>query len=129
MNKSRVENFIPIALQIIKNEGIANENNEVPDVYNGYISSFGASIIQSGLLTTVTFFDRENNNTKEDRRKIVNVIFSIIKTEEKYKSEKETSLLKYLIEHKAHFDDIEDDIICAAIATKLALRTFKFIEK
>ncbi|KAE9633436.1 MULTISPECIES: type III-B CRISPR module-associated protein Cmr5 [Defluviitalea] len=128
MNKNKVEKFIPIALDIIQEVEIANEKNEVPDVYNGYIASFGASIVQSGLLTTVAFFERDNNNTKQDRRKIVNAIFSIIKKVDK-KYENEDSLLRCLIKYKSSIDDIEDDIICAAIALKLALRTFEFIEE
>ena len=44
MSRRNIEKYIPEAIKVL-NENF--ENGIIPSSYNGYISSFGASIIQS----------------------------------------------------------------------------------
>lgn len=139
MDKRRVEELTPKAIELIKDPTInllkkdKNENEyKIAKECKGYISSFGASIIQSGMIPTIAFFENEEGQAKSERKELMKVILYMI--EENYKIEekkKETTLLDYILEKKKNDEDlieIEEEIINAAIALKLALRTFKFSE-
>lgn len=55
----------------IANARIALERSEIirngqyESVFSGYISSFGASLVQAGLLPTIIFFEKEDSEAKE----------------------------------------------------------------
>ncbi|KGM98506.1 type III-B CRISPR module-associated protein Cmr5 [Clostridium botulinum] len=130
MNKKEVEKYIPLAIISIKEvmsntTNTAEESLELPKEFKGYISSFGAGIIQSGLLPTVAFFEKEDSNFKSYRFKITEMIFKML-AKEKYC--KDNKLLNYLLD-KEDIEEVKEDIINIAIALKLAMRTFKFSEK
>ncbi|MCD3350624.1 type III-B CRISPR module-associated protein Cmr5 [Clostridium botulinum D/C] len=130
MNKKEVEKYIPLAIISIKEvmsntTNTAEESLELPKEFKGYISSFGAGIIQSGLLPTVAFFEKEDSNSKSYRFKITEMIFKML-AKEKYC--KDNKLLNYLLD-KEDIEEVKEDIINIAIALKLAMRTFKFSEK
>lgn len=108
MNK--IEKYIPKAIEAVK-KNIALENGEVPKEFNGYISSFGASIRQAGILPTVLFFENKNASSQEDRSKILRAIEYILGI-------KESQIDDVALERKK-------DIETAAVALKLAIRTFK----
>lgn len=108
MNK--VEEYIPKALEAVK-EKIASKDGKVAKEYNGYISSFGASIRQAGILPTVLFFENRNAGSQEDRSKVLRAIEYILGIGEG--QIRDVALKK------------KKDIEAAAVALKLALRTFK----
>lgn len=113
MNK-RIESFIPKALEAVESLGIS-KNGRVPKEYNGYIASFGASVRQAGLLATILFYDNANSNAQEDRTKVIRALESI--TGDKLdKNTKNTPALRAKVED-------------AAIALKLALRTYKLVKE
>jgi len=104
------EKYIKRALEAVRAAGLYNENkNCVPKEYNGYISSFGASIRQAGLLPTILFFENTEASSAQDRSKILRAIEYILELNP-------NSLKDYLDKAK-----IEE----AAVALKLALRTYK----
>ncbi len=108
MNK--VEKYIPRALEAVK-EKIASKDGKVAKEYNGYISSFGASIRQAGILPTVLFFENRNASSQQDRSKVLRAIEYILSVEEG--RIKDVALAR------------KKDIETAAVALKLAIRTFK----
>jgi len=110
--KKRIEEYIPRALEAIEKYEIS-KNGEVPKQFNGYISSFGASIRSSGLLATTLFYDNEQSKSEEDRKKVIQAIEYIIDDE----IIKNNSVAK---ETKAKVED-------AAVALKLSVRTFKLV--
>ncbi|MBD3793974.1 MAG: hypothetical protein IE889_07440 [Campylobacterales bacterium] len=113
MNK-RIESFIPKALEAIESLGIS-KSGRVPKEYNGYIASFGASVRQAGLLATILFYDNANSNAQEDRTKVIRALEAI--TGDKLdKNTKNTPALRTKVED-------------AAIALKLALRTYKLVKE
>lgn len=112
--KKRIESYIPKALESIKACKIANENGEVPKQFNGYISSFGASIRSAGLLATTLFYTNEQSNSQEDRSKVIKAIEYIIEEE----------IIQDGRVSKAKRAKVED----AAVALKLSVRTFKLIQ-
>lgn len=114
----RVEEFIPKAIKAVDEAKIA-ASGIVSSQYNGYISSFGASIGQTGLLPTVAFFSNEQSSAEKDRKKLLDAINIVLQTGDK---ELMDFLLKDSNYKKSH---IKKDVLDAAVALKLAIRTFK----
>jgi CRISPR-associated protein Cmr5 len=101
--------YLKRALESVKKVKIYNEEkNCVPKEYNGYISSFGASIRQAGLLATVLFFENTSSSAAQDRSKVLRAIEYILELPQ-------NSLKDNLDREK---------IEMAAVALKLAIRTY-----
>jgi len=116
MSKKNIEKHIPKAIEVLE----ANfDNGIIPSSYNGYISSFGASVIQSGLKPTLALFENENANTKEKKQLLPLLILEILDEDTT-----ETSLLRYIL-MKNDESYLKKEIMDIAIAVKLSIRTFK----
>jgi len=119
--KSRIEKFVPLAIEkaeqlIIEKDG----KRYIPKEFKGYISSFGASVIQSGLIPALAFFSNDEG-AKEDRSKILEVIYQILEI-----NSTSGNLLKYAVEeYKGDKELLEEKIMDAATSLKLAIRTYK----
>lgn len=124
MSKKNVEKFIPFALDTVKEEfGNGNDEIIIKNEFNGYISSFGASVVQSGLAPTIAFYTNSNSSANEDRGKIIEAIKKIIKKDNKHKIINDSLLLTAIENDNREFiNDVKD----AAVALKLVIRTFKF---
>ncbi len=109
--RKRIEAYIPKALEAIETLSISNKDGEVAKQFNGYISSFGASIRQAGLLATSLFYG-EKGGAEEERQKVVQAIEEII-----------GKSIQQNIEDKNLKSEVED----AAVALKLAIRTYKLV--
>ena len=110
MGKRRIEAFIPKAMEAIEDHKIAKEST-VPSQFNGYISSFGASVRMAGIVPTVLFF-KNSDNAEEAREKVVEAIETILG---------EPLIVDNRPNPRLTRDAVED----AATALKLAVRTFK----
>ncbi|MBP2173270.1 hypothetical protein [Methanococcus voltae] len=123
MSKKRVESYIPIALNAIKecnkmgDKGLWKNAGEIRKEVNGYLASYGPAIIQSGLIPAVVFYEGK------DEKKIVNDLILKVIGE---KGKDYTRLLEYTCKNEA---EAKENIMDAIIALKLALRTFKIEEK
>lgn len=108
-----------------------------PNEMKGDISSFGASIIQAGLLPSVLFFcegdyteptksDKkdEDKDTKNRRAKLMKVIYDVLETGVAPANSRRP-LLDYVRQNLGSADAL-DRITEAALAVKVALRAFKF---
>lgn len=139
----RVERCFPDILRItgevfkdtIKKDGIPSE-------YKGYISTFGAMVLQNGVLPALAFFEKNDNNANQSREKIADIMkeylvqkdgmFSKYKNE--YKNKKLVELIVAEIKKENEYDReklriIENKLIDISIATKLALRTYLNVSK
>jgi len=121
MSKKEIEKYIPIALQVLQDEF---SSGQIPSTYNGYISSFGASIIQSGLLPTLALFENENASTKENKEHITKLILKVLD-----KTSKQKSLLHYVLEDRINQEYLKEKIVNISVAIKLSLRTFQLQRK
>lgn len=129
--RNRVEEYFPVVLEIVEQEFEQEiKNGGIPNEYKGYISNFGAMIIDSGLLSALAFFGKNDGSEKEDRSKIIKIIKKFLIKENEIDRNKSNSekLVKLIIE-KVKVDNeelrrLENMIIDIAIATKLSLRTF-----
>lgn len=120
MSNKRINKYIPTAIHIIE-EYKKKNNDKIPSEFKGYISSFGASIIQSGVIPTLAFYLDKNNDISK-RSNIVEFIRKIINKEE---GKNVDCLLAYVIENKKEHEYLKNLIKDAAIAVKLAIRVFK----
>ncbi len=106
--RSRIETYIPLALEAVRRVHIADSHGNVPSQFNGYIASFGASVRQAGLVATVLFY-QNSSGSEQDRSKVIRAIEHILGQE--------------IIQNDiavVNRDEVDD----AAVALKLAVRTF-----
>lgn len=121
----RIQKLIPTAIKA--SEELLLENGkkvEIDKEFNGYISSFGASIISAGLLPSVIFYSQKGDSS--DRHKIIGCIEYILQKHNNL----EGSLLVKVKELFSSGNNTEkirrltDNVADAAVALKLAIRTF-----
>jgi len=122
MNK-RIDKYLPVAIEIIRDVEIADENGHVKNEFNGYFSSFGASIIQSGLKPALAFFSNENSETAKQKAKIPKAIYKLV-IDKDIEPEANALLLYIINENKEK--ELLPKILDASIALKLALRTYNW---
>jgi CRISPR-associated protein Cmr5 len=123
-----IEKMIPTAITAVEKEVLVPKEapKEVPKEFNGYISSFGASIIMSGLLPTIVFFSQEGKS-KGDRRSVITALEMIVNKhypELLTKDQKLIPTLKEMVESNKSTQRLQDKLQEAAIALKLAIRIF-----
>jgi len=130
--RDKINELIPKAINTITTTGIADSQGNVKKEFKRYIASIGASIIQAGLLPTLAFYQKKSDK-KEDSYKVLDALLILIKKD----SVVYPRLINYLIakcpsintnnnsKDKDELFLIEEDIMDAIIALKLALRTFK----
>lgn len=122
MSTKHIQKIIPTAIEAAQQHLV--ESGKISSEFNGYISSFGASIISAGLLPSIIFYSQKGDSN--ERQKIIAAIETILKKHD-YPS---INLLKevenlFKAENKqAEINRLTDKISDAAIALKLAIRTF-----
>lgn len=140
MNET-INKLIPKAIQAIKDSKMADSSNVVNKEFKGYISSMGASILQTGLLATIAFYANDDNK-KAKSSFLLKAIFLMIKPNNSNtnnlityvinQSKKDANLPDNVSINNLDFDKLyleEEKITNALIALKLALRTFKLTEQ
>ena len=121
---------IEYAIEALRANNIITNDNQYPKVFKGYISSFGAAVIQSGLIPAIIFFENEDNDANADRHKIIGVLKDIINAMRQQYTVTDATILanysmaQYIIEH-GNTDQLLKEITEAAVAMKLALRMYK----
>ncbi len=115
MSRRSIEKYIPQTMEVLDREF---GDGVIPSAYNGYISSFGASVIQSGLLPTLALFENTNASTKEDKSYLTYIIFQVLTGRDD-----DVSLLHYVLDNNESL--LRQQILDIAIAIKLSIRTFK----
>lgn len=106
------------AQQALKDSGIVNGQGEYKSVFGGYISSFGASLVQAGLLPTVIFYENKDAEAKE-RYKVIEALKKMLNINA-------NQLAVYLLKEKKSDDrKFISDVANGMVALKLALRMYK----
>ncbi|MEZ4773690.1 MAG: hypothetical protein R3D00_10955 [Bacteroidia bacterium] len=134
MRNPRIEQMIPKAIEVLQSE-VANGGTTIPDKFKGYFASFGAAVVQSGLLPAVIFYGQKENqkeggkaNTgpQEARWKVTWCIYRLIFPDKKVETDKHAALKNYLLGKTNQLTEAEEmNILDAALALKMALRTFE----
>jgi CRISPR-associated protein Cmr5 len=130
INQALVEKAINVL-----SEWQGNYKNGFPKEMKGDISSFGASIVQAGLLPSVLFFSEgdltkkaqnADDGTKIRRARVMQMIFE---TMGKTATHEQKRPLFDFVRLNLNKTDVLNDITEAALALKLAFRAFHFDEK
>ena len=129
MNQKRIEQMIPIVMDILPTIGILTPDGKLPSNYSSYIDSFGPTVRQSGLMQAVAF------NEKNEDRKLINVLlFEVLEKAEKEvlqtcgidisNSNSLVELVKSVLNDNLKKKKLESLVSEAVVACKLAMRTF-----
>ena len=111
MNNKNIEKLIPKAINLL-------QNFPKEKVYQGYLASFGPTVITSGILQAVAFYTGDDK-----KKKVINLMFNLIKEDLKTN---QSTLLDTLNENENYKNyAIKNKILEASIACKLAIRTFE----
>ena len=118
MNKKYIDKLIPKA---VKELNTLVKKGKIDKVYQGYLASFGATVIQSGLLQTVLFY-----SAKEDKNKVIKIMYKLIKEDLKAT---QPTMEEFLLTDNNHKNyTVKNKILEANIACKLSIRTFELEE-
>lgn len=128
--KKRIENYIQPALEQIR-QRLSNDSQEVNEKYDGYASSLGPTIINSGLKPALSLYTDIKRNERPKRVEILQIISIMLQSggEPIPAPDEETSLLDYAINPQNAGNEIalRENIMDAIIALKLAFRNFKHV--
>lgn len=117
----KLDKLMPIALKAA--ESHLAQHGKIPKEYKGYVSSFGA-MVRTGLRPAVAFYESKSADSAQNRSLLTNALLEIVKA---YRDDQKTykSLMEYVLESSSP-GLTKQDIMDAATALKLAMRTFKF---
>ena len=120
MNKKRVNDWLLIAKEALKETGIATSDGKINKTFRGQISSFGAAVIMGSLPAAVAFFSEQGGSSVE-RNKLIQAIyycmFKVIK-DPKY-------ILQYVCENNSN--ELKEKFTDASIAVKLAMNFYDLV--
>lgn len=142
MDKKRIQTLIPLAMRVIEKVKIVDTKTaSFEKVHEGYINALGPNIIQSGLLPTLIFYNKDDRK-KDDRRKWLEALYLMYymdKEDKEVTADDPTAIIKLVIGNKGgnvgalanapEYKSWEKLILEYAVALKLALRTFTAREK
>jgi len=125
--KRRIDRLVPEAIKIIK-EGKVKilDNGKVPSAFHGYVSSFGADIINASPLAAAIYFE-DSSGSEEDRSQVSKALLLLLRDDLGEEAVPLTlkKLSEWFMEMKPDGTKKRlPDVTAAAIALKLALRTF-----
>jgi CRISPR-associated protein Cmr5 len=124
MKANSLDQDIPKAIDALKKYKVV-EGGAYPKQFNGYISAFGASVMQAGLLPTVVFYSSDSR-AEENRSQLLCVLREMLAPAPNGDGWRAADL--YAIVAASSGQDrrrLEDRILGKAIAVKLALRLFE----
>lgn len=105
------------AQKALKECGIVDQNGSYNPVFGGYISTFGASLVQAGLLPTVIFYENKKSEAKER--------YKVILALQKMLNLNVPQMAVYLLQNKKSDDQAYiAQVADAMVALKLALRMY-----
>lgn len=132
--KKSIEKLFPAALTAIQ-QLLDEDYGEygIPAEYQAYISSFGASIMQMGLMPTLAVYADEDSGAARDKRLMLRILSQVLTdkastlaAEIKTKINDNDNLFHAAIDLEADESaELRDHLLDAAVATKLCIRTFK----
>lgn len=120
----RIKDLIPNAISAAEKHLVNKENGTIAKEMNGYISSFGASIISSGLLPTIIFYSQEGKSEGDRTTFIKALEFMCLDKNKLTANEKLTNKIKEIHSNKTEMSQLKNFIMDASVALKLAIRTF-----
>lgn len=131
----QVNKWLSIADTALSTAHIVNANGKIKEVFKGYISSFGAMVIQNGLPAALAINLKSDTDEGKLRKKIIEAIAEILKNSGMIQYAMidankllEDSCIKANIANPREIRLLKADVIDASIALKLMMRTYEFVE-
>ncbi len=129
----QVEKWLKIADTSLSAVGIVDSDSKIKEVYKGYVSSFGAMVIQNGLPAALAINMKTDTEEGKQRIKVIEVIAKVLKDSEvsEYQNIDSKTLLEKSCKLANNGDvrplrTLKQDVIDAGIALKLMMRTYEF---
>ena len=119
MNKKRVEQYLPVAIEALEKCKIA-ENGKIEKTFRGNISSFGAAVSEGSFKTAVAFFS-EKGGSSIDRHNLIKALWYVTQDRE-YKDPKDICKKIILMPDTG---EIKAQFLDASIALKLAMNVYE----
>ncbi len=123
MYNKTIEELLPLAILSINDNKVymQNEEEEIMNKYNGYLASFGPSVIMAGLKQTVLFY--ADNKKAQDHGIINKIIYETL--QKRNWMENANNLSDYV-----NSDDKQRKkrVLNVVIACKIAIRTLDLEE-
>ena len=133
--KKRIEKYFPSAMSaittVLQN---GNEEVEIAREFQGYISAFGASVLQMGLLPTLAVYADKESGAVEKKWMLLEVLAHVLmandgvylsSTAKTALKGREKDLFKVVIANGGIQREVTEGLLDAVVAVKLCLRTFK----
>lgn len=131
----QVNKWLQSANNALITSEIISTDRKVKKVFKGYISSFGAMVIQNGLPAALAINMKSETEEEKQRKKIVIAIADILKNSQiaAYDHLDANGLLDmscHLANNNNQLElrSLKEDVINASISLKLMLRTYEFVE-
>jgi len=150
----KIEKLIPAALDAIDAHLLEEDSKGIPSGYQSAISGFGTSILQMGLVPTLAVYLDADNKADIDRKVLLNTLFSILLSEKdqlsttaqdvmntltkdegkngKKDNDKEESknreFLRSISQSAEVKRELKSKLMDAALAFKLAIRTYNLVK-
>ena len=123
MNKKRVEEYIPVAINTLKDSNTfkISKNNKINKTFRGAISTFGAAITMGSFKAAVAFFC-DNGSSTIERSELIKALYYITKGTVKESKEICDEVSK--LDGK-QLSDMKEEFINASVAIKLAMNAFE----
>lgn len=145
-NKRKIDEYIPRAIDALNANHRIVKDGKISKAFSGQIATFAVAVSTGSLLSAVAFFT-ESGDSKVERSELMNVIYEIV-TRDKAISEKESASKNNKTNNNALFTyvkqkyeetqrekrlldyrKVQEDILNAAIATKLAMNFYQLVDK
>jgi hypothetical protein len=130
----KIENLIPAALDAVDSVLKTAYPGGIPKGYQGAVSGLGTTLNQMGLLPTLAVYADQDSGAEISRQLLIQTLVTVIKNSAPKDADKQNLpiggiglLLHMKDKPKVQQSDFKADLIQAAIAFKLAIRTHPLI--
>lgn len=124
MSKRRIERFLPTAVQVLRDTGIAKDGR-INRPFRNQIYGFGAAVATGSLLAVVGYFG-DQGDADVDRSQLVGAIYQVLRKEAPRSLGNSEDLFEAVKgAGRGGQREIKEMILDAAVALKLAMNFFE----
>ncbi len=128
---TKLDKLLPLAFDaldaMLGSESFRKKNGRIPKQYNGYIASFGASVVQSGMMAALVFNYNKDANSETDKRPLMDALSHVVfEMRGETKANVKEQTLDTYFRASEDKNQLKKQILDAATAIKLVLRTYPF---
>jgi CRISPR-associated protein (Cas_Cmr5) len=122
---NRIDKLLKKADAALLTHRLVDDNNILDDVFDGYLASFGATVIISGLIQTLAVYEADKK-----RKIVLNAIATVSAIEHNnVRATTGAQLLELCLNNhinKLQLNTWREKILDASVALKMMIRTYNF---